>query len=275
MSRVRLLGDGELSAGLRSLGEAAGATFVDEDADLTVLTWSPTELRAKVAQAGLGPGDRVLVATRGLEPATGLRLTQVVCEETAVLRVGTLCGPVIPGEIRRRSPCAALVASPYRQVGEAAGAAFRSPLCQVYTSHDLPGAELAGALVEIFAVAVGISYGLGLGVGASALLISRAIVEGGRLAAREGGEMRTFAGLAGVGDLVASAGSTEHLGHRRGLALVRGETDAELAAHAQALLQREPRLPITSAVAHLAAGRSNAAEELARLMTREHHGEWE
>lgn len=275
MIRVRILGEGEMAECLRRLGEVAGARLVEADADLSVLLWPAAELRQRVAEAGFGPADRVLVATRGLEPQTGKRLTTVVGEESAVLRLGTLCGPLIPAEVRRESPCAALAASPYAQVNDAAGAAFRSPLCQIYTSTDLPGAELAGALVEVFAVAVGVAHGLGLGVGATALLVSRAIVEGGRLAGREGGEVHTFAGLAGVGELVACAGSADHPGHRRGLALARGERDPDLARKARALLGRERSLPITSAVAALAEGRTTPTVALQELMRREHDAEWE
>lgn len=273
--RVEIRGEGELAEALATLARSAGHELVEADPDLVILNWPTGELRDRVRAAAYGPSVRVLVATRGLEPSTGKRLTQVVLEECAALRVGAIGGPILPSEVRRRSPCAAVIASPFHEVGEWGGAVLRSPMCRVYSTKDLPGAELAGAMVEVLTVALGVAHGLGLGVGAEALLVARGIVEGTRLAAHEGGDVHTFAGLAGVGDLVACAGSQDHPGQRRGLALARGEKDPELAARAAALLAREPKLPITAAVRALAEGRVSAPEALAGLMTREHHGEWE
>lgn len=273
--RLNILGEGDRAEALRLLADAAGTTVTTEPADFVVLDWTAAELRERVRAAAYGPNVRVLIATRGLEPQTGLRLSEVVAQECAALRVGTLAGPVLPSEVRRRSPGAAVIASPYDEVGELGGRAFRSPLCRVYTSHDLAGTELAEALVEVLAVALGVAHGLGLGVGAQALLVARGIVEGARLARREGGDVRTFAGLAGVGDLVACAGSQDHPGQRIGLALARGELHPEIVAKAGALLSREPVLPITAAVQGLAEGRLKPRDALEALMARDHDEEWD
>ncbi len=273
--RVAIHGAGELVDALGALARAAGSEVVAEPADLTIVSVPAGELRSYVRTLAPGPAARVVIATRGLEPETGKRLSELVTEESACLRVGAIAGPLLASEVRRKSPCALVAASPFREVAAAVGVALRSPLCRVYTAQDLAGVELAGALVEILAIALGTARGLGLGIGVEALLVARGIAEGGRLAERVGGDVRTFAGLAGVGDLVACAGAADHPGHRRGLALARGEKDADCVALCEALLARERNLPITVGVKMLAAGEVKAVDALTALMTRGHAGEWD
>lgn len=274
MSTVRLVGGGELFDALGLLVERAGATRVDGPADVEFWAVPLGELRATVRARAPGPHDRVILATRGLEPATGRRPSEIFAEESACLRLGALGGPLLPGELRRQSPCAAVVASPYREVGALGTAVLRSPLCRAYATTDLVGVELASALVDVFAVAVGAARGLGLGTGAEALLVARAAVEGARLAAKIGGDARTFSGLAGVGDLVACAASADHPGHRAGLALARGERLPEVAAMCDALLG-QARLPIVGVLRRVARGEARAAEALDVLMSSAHVGEWD
>ena len=265
-----VVGIGEMADTLRILcAEGGGGEALE--------FWAvpPASLRDTVRDRAPGPELRIVVATRGLEPGTGARPSQVFEQESACLRIGAIAGPLLPSEIARRSPCAALVASPYREVTQAGAKALRSPLLRTYESNDLVGAELAGALVDVFAVALGAARGLGLGIGAEALLVARAAVEGARLAAKIGGDPRTFSGLAGVGDLVACSASDQHPGHRRGLALSRGETAVEIVAMCDALLSHAPRLPIVSGVRLVASGNAGAADVLARLMSSAHAGEWD
>ena len=245
------------------------------DTDILLLAMAPERFRDDVRALAPGPAVRAVVATRGLEPGTGRRLSEILGEESACLRVGALAGPILPAEVRRQSPCAAVVASPFVEVVRAASAALHSPACRVYASEDLPGVELAGALVEVLGMALGIARGLGLGVGVQALLVSRGVAEGARLATKGGGDPRTFAGLAGVGELVAASGLQDHPAHVRGLALARGEPDPGAAALCAALLAREGDLPITNAVGALATGRAKARDVLAALMTREHREEFD
>lgn len=270
--RVSVEGGGEMGEALARVAKAAGSQVVDGlDADIVLLTVPAAEVRPCVRKLAPGPSARVIVATRGLEPGTGKRLSQVVEEESACLRVGAIAGPILPAELRRKSPCAAVVASPFEETCRAASTALHSPLCRVYTSSDLAGVEVAGALVEVLAMALGAARGLGLGVGAQAMLVSRGVAEGMRI----GGDARTFAGLAGVGDLVAAAALPDHPGHVRGLALARGERDADAVALCDALLRRSQDLPITGAVRRLAAGEVRAAEVIADLMQRELRVEFE
>ena len=255
--------------------EAASLPGLGRDADLLLLAMPPDRFREVVRELDPGPAARAVVATRGLEPGSGLRLSEILVEESACLRVGALAGPILPGEVRRNSPCAAVVASPFTEVTRLASEALHSPACRIYSSEDLPGVELAGALVEVLAMALGLARGLGLGVGTQALLVSRGVAEGARLARKGGGDPRTFSGLAGVGELVACAALPDHPGFVRGLALARGEGDPAAAALCAALLGRVKDLPITQAVGALATGRARAAEVIAGLMTRDHREEFD
>jgi hypothetical protein len=172
--RIRLVGGGELFDALATLVAEAGAERVEQAADVEIWVVPVSELAREVAERRPGPADRVVLATRGLEPGTGRRPSDLVLAGSACLRVGALAGPLLPGEVRRRSPCAAVIASPFAEVTTLATAALRSPFCRAYASPDLAGVELASALVDVFAVALGAARGLGLGPGAEALLVARA-----------------------------------------------------------------------------------------------------
>ncbi|MBM4366037.1 MAG: hypothetical protein FJ102_07460 [Deltaproteobacteria bacterium] len=268
---AEIVGQGELSQTIATLVKAAGV----DGRGVELWCVPVSELRQAVRDRLPGPQHRILLATRGLEPGTALRPSQVIMEESACLRVAALAGPVLPAEIARKSPCAAVVASPHAELRALGAAVLRSPLCRVYESADLAGVELAGALVDVFAVALGAARGLGLGAGAEALLVARAAVEGARLAGKIGGDPRTFSGLAGVGDLVACAASADHPGHRRGLALARGEASPEVVAMCTPLLRHGGNLPIVGGVKAVAAGEVRGAEMLAKLMSSAHAGEWD
>lgn len=283
--KVGIVGQGEAAEALEILCRRAGSEVLSDlpwlaaggaDAcDLVLLAVPPDAVRATVRSMRPGPAARIVVTTRGLEPGTGRRLSQIVAEESACLRVGALAGPILAAEVRRGSPCAAVAASRFDEVARQVAVALHSPACRVYTSDDLAGVEVAGALVEVLAMALGVARGLGLGVGAQALIVTRGSTEGARLARKESGDVRTFSGLAGVGELVACAGLADHPGHVRGLAMARGEPDPAAVALCDALLARVSDLPITGAVRMLASGRARAADVLAALMTREQAGEFD
>jgi glycerol-3-phosphate dehydrogenase (NAD(P)+) len=246
-----------------------GVELVVRHSDLILFACAPEELRPRLRRLQPGPSNRVVIATRGLDPETGKRLSEVVLEQTACLRVGALGGPLIPSEVRRGNPCAAVVASPFREVGEATVKALHSHGCRIYPSLDLADVELAGALVEVLATAIGVARGLGLGAGTQAVIVARGIAEGARLARKSGGDPSTFSGLAGVGELVACAGLPEHPANIRGMALARGETDERMAALCEALLARHSDLPITGGIRQLARGKVKAVDLLAGLMDRD------
>ena len=275
MMRAALLGTGERLRALELLLQAAGTMVLrpttEESADqiaadLLFVDVAPSALRGLLNALQPGPRDTVVLSSRGLDDTTGRRLSELVEEHSACLRVGALAGPLLYTEIQRQAPSAVLIASPYDAVSRAVHTALRSTACQVYRSNDLTGAELSGALVEVLCAALGAARGLGAGVGLQALAVSRGIAEGSALFQRVGGNPRTFAGLAGVGELVAAASVQDHPGLRRGLALARGERDPALVSLCDALLRRERELPITRAVREVASGEGSAEHVLRELL---------
>lgn len=140
-----------------------------------------------------------------------------------------LSGPNLSGEIAARQPCGSVVAAPTKDAAEAFAAWFRAPYLRAYTSTDVIGVEVAGAVKNVIAIAVGAAAGLGYGHNTTASLITRGLAEITRLGVALGGRGETFAGLAGMGDLVATCASPASRNHRLGLALGEG-LDVEAAA---------------------------------------------
>lgn len=244
------------------------------ESDLVLIAVPPSAVREVVRQARPGPGNRVVIACRGLEPETGGWLSEIVTAESACLRVGAITGPAIAGEVLARRPAAMVVASPFEEVGRLTQQALHSPVCRIYNSTDLRGVELAGAAVSVLSVAVGIADGLKLGVGVRAVIVTRGIAEIVRLGRSLGASPDTFRGLAGVGDLIAAAGLADHPGTACGLQLARGGVaDAETQRRAAALLALGERqgveLPLVEAVAAITAGRLKPRLAIDGLMRRE------
>jgi glycerol-3-phosphate dehydrogenase (NAD(P)+) len=254
-------------------GSPAWAALVAE-ADLTLLAVPPAAVREVVQKARPGPAARVVVATRGLEPGTGAWLTDVVAAESACLRVGALTGPALAAEVVARRPGALVAASAFEEVGALTQAALHSPICRVYTSTDLRGVELSGAMVNVLAVAMGVAAGLDLGLGVRGVIVTRGIAEAVRLARALGADPQTPAGLAGVGDLVGAATHPESPGFAAGLRIARGHGGAPAQVQeAEALLTRAARagveLPLTEAVAAIAAQKLAPRLAIDMLMRRQ------
>ena len=227
------------------------------EADLTLVAVPPASVREVVRAARPGPGARVVIAARGVEPGTGAWLSDLVLEESAARRVGALAGPALAAEVLKRRPSAMVVASPYEEVCALAQRALHSPLCRIYTSRDLRGVELAGAMVQVLSVAVGVADGLDLGVGVRGVVVSRGLAEATRLGAALGAQPATFAGLAGVGDLVSCASHPDHPAS----AMLKLASDHEVG------------LPITEAIAAIASGRFTARLAMDALMRRDARAE--
>ena len=143
-------------------------------------------------------------ATKGLEEDSLLRMTQVISAELSHFRarVGALSGPTFAREVARGDPTAITIASTDAGLAEAVQREFSDPTFRLYTNDDVIGVELGGALKNVIAIAAGVCDGLGLGHNSIAALITRGLAEITRLAVACGGEARTLAGLAGLGDLV-------------------------------------------------------------------------
>lgn len=255
-------------------------------ADFVILAVPAQALRHVLneAAAHLLPEAFVVIAAKGIERATGKRMTQVAADvlgSEAAARCGVLSGPNLSAEIVAGKPAAAVVAGPGAEWRSACQALFASPLFRVYTNCDTIGVELCGAMKNVIAIAAGMSDGLGYGPNAKATLVTRGLAEMARFVAQWRGDPRTCWGLAGLGDLMVTCHSSlsrnwtlgYHLG--RGLSLeearraVAGVAEGvETCAAIRKLAGPGADLPLTQAV-HAVIYEGQAPVEVAReLMTR-------
>ena len=152
--------------------------------------------------------DCVIVSTlKGIEISTQMRMTEVIADVLGPHKVAIITGPNLADELVLGQPAGAVVAAATIELAEQIRDLFRTPYYRVYTSIDVMGCELAGAIKSVIALAVGISIGMGFGENTQAMLITRGLNEVARLCAAHGSDPLSAAGLAGMGDLVASCGS--------------------------------------------------------------------
>jgi glycerol-3-phosphate dehydrogenase (NAD(P)+) len=176
-------------------------------------------------QPHLHRGSIVAWATKGMDPGSGKLLSEVALEVLGSAQpVGVVTGPTFAGEVARGLPTAITVASSDLQVAEQIARWLHSDRVRAYTSQDMIGAELGGAVKNIMAIATGISDGLGFGANARAALITRGLAEMRRLGEAMGGRPETFMGLAGLGDLVLTCTDNQSRNRRVGLALGKGRS---------------------------------------------------
>lgn len=176
-------------------------------------------------------GATILSVAKGLELPAGKRMSQVLREELPEnLHAGicALSGPNLAKEIVQGKPASTVVASGSLEHAERAQVVLMSNLFRVYTSDDIIGVELGGALKNIMALGAGIADGLGAGDNAKAAFITRGLAEIARLGEAAGAKPMTFAGLAGLGDLVATCASSLSRNHYVGLQLAQGKTWPEI-----------------------------------------------
>ena len=171
-------------------------------------------------------GNPIIVNTaKGLEIKTLSRLSQVIKEELPQhsKSIAVLSGPSHAEEVGRKIPTTIVSASEYRNVAEYIQDVFMTPNFRVYTSPDVIGVEVAGALKNVIAVATGVSDGLGFGDNTKAAIITRGLAEIARLGTKMGGESLTFAALCGVGDLVVTCTSMHSRNRRAGIEIGQGK----------------------------------------------------
>lgn len=178
----------------------------------------------------LPPGAGIVSATKGLELHTWRRMTEVAGEEAPGRTCAVLSGPSFALEVGLGQPTAVVLASRDRAYAEALQRAVSTPSFRAYTSDDVVGVELAGALKNVIAIAAGIVDGLGLGHNTVAALVTRGLAEIARLGVASGGRADTFAGLAALGDLVLTCTGRLSRNRRLGQALGRGQTVVEATA---------------------------------------------
>jgi glycerol-3-phosphate dehydrogenase (NAD(P)+) len=193
----------------------------------TVLLAVPSQtMRENVARIRqfVASETAVLSCAKGLERGTLLRMSEVIAAELgdAPERVGALSGPNIAREISEGKPAVSVVATFGRTAGLAAQALLTTPQFRIYTSDDVAGVELAGALKNIIAIGAGIADGMQAGDNAKAAFMTRGLAEIARLGLALGAHPLTFSGLAGIGDLMATCLSPHSRNRRMGQALAEG-----------------------------------------------------
>ncbi|OEJ99496.1 NAD(P)H-dependent glycerol-3-phosphate dehydrogenase [Roseivirga misakiensis] len=150
-------------------------------------------------------------------------MSEIIRQETVVVRVGCMAGPNLASELSMGHPAATVIASPFNEVIQAGKSLLSSENFQVYSNSDLRGVELCGVLKNIIAIASGILSGLGMGENSRGLLVSRGLVEMIYLGRALGGEISSFIGLAGIGDLVATTTSTNSRNFTLGYKIAQGK----------------------------------------------------
>jgi glycerol-3-phosphate dehydrogenase (NAD(P)+) len=176
------------------------------------------------------PDNQTLRPETKLDRSCVRTMSEVIQEESVVVRVGCIAGPNLATELVQEQPAATVVASHFQEVINTGIRLLRTDNFQVYGSNDLVGVELCGVLKNVIAIASGALNGLGLGKNAQALLVSRGMVEMIYLGRALGGEVHAFIGLAGIGDLVATSTSNLSRNFTVGHRLAKGETIEEILA---------------------------------------------
>lgn len=225
--------------------------------------------------------DCIIVSTlKGIEISTQMRMTEVIEDVLGAHKISIITGPNLADELVLRQPAGAVAAAPTQDLADQVRDLFRTPYYRVYTSVDVMGCELSGAIKSVIALAVGISIGMGFGENTQAMLITRGLNEVARLCAAHGSDPLSAAGLAGMGDLVASCGSPlsrnrtfgEVLGRTGSMAQAREQVakTVEGVASAGAVVEIAHRVgvevPVIEAVGEIVSEQLTPAAALQKLM---------
>jgi len=225
--------------------------------------------------------DVLIVSTvKGIELSSELRMTEVIVEVLGTNNFAVITGPNLADELILRQPAGAVAAAPTLEIATKVQELFATPYYRVYTSTDVVGCEFAGAIKSIIALAVGMSIGMGFGENTQAMLITRGLNEVARIGAAHGADPLSAAGLAGMGDLVASCGSALSRNRTFGEALGRTGSMIDAKAHvaktvegvasSSAVVEIAHRVgvevPVIEAVADVVAGTITPTQALERLM---------
>lgn len=257
-----------------------------KDADVVILAVPAQTLRENLKSWGALIPEKAIVVSllKGFERGTHMRMSEVIQEELKIDegQIAVATGPNLAGEIIKREPAAVVIACSKEERAVELQDAFATPYFRPYTSVDVVGCEVAGTIKNVMALAVGMASGLGMGDNTKATVITRGLAETTRLGMVLGADPMTFAGLAGMGDLVATCSSPlsrnrsfgERLGRGLGLSQAQTETKttAEGVSSAAAVLElaREHGvdMPIVEAVVDVVANGMPAKEVVRRLMSR-------
>lgn len=236
----------------------------------------------------LKPGTLLVNAGKGLEPKTHRRFSQVLKSVLPEARVVALSGPSHAEEVAREVPTSIISASEDMEAAEEVQEILMNPRFRIYVNTDITGVELGGALKNIIALAAGICDGLEVGDNTKAALMTRGLAEMARLGTAMGAKAETFAGLAGMGDLIVTCGSMHSRNHRAGILIGQGHSPEEAvrlvgtvegyhAALAAWELKTEMgvEMPITEQCYQICYGRQNVEDAIRALMERPRRHETE
>lgn len=220
-------------------------TFTTDDAaavtgrDLLVMAVASSYTRSTAHRLAplIAPGQRIVNVAKGVEEHTLMTLSEIIEQEIPQADVAVLSGPSHAEEVSRGLPTTIVVGAHSRTTAEYIQSLFMSEVFRVYTSPDMLGIELGGALKNVVALAAGIADGLGYGDNTKAALITRGITEISRLGVAMGGKFETFCGLTGIGDLIVTCASMHSRNRRAGILIGQGKTMQEAMDEVQMVVE--------------------------------------
>lgn len=236
-----------------------------------VVAVTSTDVGHRLAELGAAlDGNHVVVhAIGGLAAPEDTRVTELIEKLTPALRVGVLAGPALPLDLAHGQFASMVLGSTFAEVANEGRRLFNLPPgLRLYTTTDVVGVELASALAGAYTVALGVVDGMAIGPGPRAVLVTRAVAEASRIVAAQGGQAKTVAGLAGLGNLLVRAG-TQDPDHQLGLALARGPVGApdkqsEGARAARSMVRMAARrgvhTPVLAGIAALLEGKASVQD---------------
>ncbi len=231
--------------GLRLPPNVYGTGDLAETADADMILFvTPSKATREVASALAAhrpkAGTVIVSCTKGMEHDSGKLMSQVIADCLPDNPVAVLSGPNLAEEVAQRIPAAGVIGSADPSLAAPLQSAFSLPSFRAYTSDDLTGIQLGGALKNIFAIAAGVSDGFNMGDNAKAGLVTRSLAEMMRLGVALGGRQETFFGLSGVGDLMVTCFSRHSRNRMVGERLGRGEAPKEIEASMQMVAEGVP-----------------------------------
>ena len=225
---TRYLPGVHLPATLRATSDLADLVAMSDILVMAVPSRGFREILSGAVSAGLAPSIPVVSLAKGLEAGSQMRMSEIAAQVCPRNPFAVLTGPNLAREIAEGQPTASVVAARDAGVAALVRDAFNGPLFRVYVNDDVVGCELAGVVKNVIALAVGMADGYGLGHNSRAALITRGLAEMTRLGTALGGHAETFAGLAGMGDLIATCYSSQSRNNSVGRRLGEGEKIADI-----------------------------------------------
>ena len=256
-----------------------------KDVDVTVLAVASPYIRsiAHKMASFVCRDQKIVNVAKGIEEKTLKTLSEVIEEEIPQGNVAVLSGPSHAEEVGRGLPTTCVISAHTQETAEYLQSIFMSPVFRVYTTPDILGVELGGALKNVIALAAGTADGLGYGDNTKAALITRGITEIGRLGKKMGAQMETFYGLSGIGDLIVTCASKHSRNRKAGYLIGQGYTMEEAMKEVQMVVEGvysaraarelaekyEVEMPIITEVTRVLFEGKSAAEAVMDLMLRD------